>query len=112
MAGGGLRWSCSTARDASAPTASGFKSFKKVEGDDGPPPDDPGNPTVNLHGETRTNATHASTTDPDARLARKGPGKEAKLSYTGHILMENRNGPAVDVAVPAGDVDRRARGGH
>jgi transposase len=87
-----------------------LKSFKKVEGDDGPPPDDPGNPTVNFHGETRTNATHASTTDPDARLARKGRGKEAKLSYTGHILMENRNGLAVDVAVlPAtGTAEREA----
>ena len=87
-----------------------LKSFKKVEGDGGPPPDDPGNPTVNFHGETRTNATHASTTDPDARLARKGPGKEAKLSYTGHILMENRNGLAVDVAVlPAtGTAEREA----
>jgi hypothetical protein len=65
---------------------------------------------VNFHGETRTNATHASTTDPDARLARKGPGKEAKLSYTGHILMENRNGLAVDVAVlPAtGTAEREA----
>jgi transposase len=76
-----------------------LKSFKQVAGADGPPPDDPGNPTVNFHGDTRTNATHASTTDPDARLARKGPGKEAKLSYSGHILMENRNGLAVDVAV-------------
>jgi transposase len=87
-----------------------LKSFKKVEGNDGPPPDDPGNPTVNFHGETRTNATHASTTDPDARLARKGSGKEAKLSYTGHILMENRNGLAVDVAVlPAtGTAEREA----
>lgn len=87
-----------------------LKSFKKVEGPAGPPPDDPGNPTVNFHGETRTNATHASTTDPDARLARKGPGKEAKLSYTGHILMENRNGLAVDVALlPAtGTAEREA----
>jgi transposase len=75
-----------------------LKSFKKVDADD-PPPDDPGNPTVNFHGETRTNATHASTTDPDAKLARKGKGKEAKLSYSGHVLMENRNGLAVDVAV-------------
>jgi transposase len=76
-----------------------LKSFKKVDADDAPPPDDPGNPTVNFHGERRSNATHASTTDPDARLARKGAGKEAKLSYTGHILMENRNGLAVDVAL-------------
>jgi transposase len=55
-----------------------LKSFKKkVDAEDAAPPDDPGNPTVNFHGETRTNATHASTTDPDARLARKGSGKEA-----------------------------------
>jgi transposase len=76
-----------------------LKSFKKEGADDPPPSDDPGNPTVNFHGETRTNATHASTTDPDAKLARKGAGKEAKLSYTGHVLMENRNGLAVDVTV-------------
>jgi hypothetical protein len=75
-----------------------LKSFKQV-GDDDPPPDDPGNPTVNFHGEPRSNATHASTTDPDARLARKGAGKEAKLSYTGSVLMENRNGLAVDATV-------------
>jgi len=77
-----------------------LKSFKTVGADDPPPPaDDPGNPTVNFHGETRTNATHASTTDPDAKLARKGAGKEAKLSYNGHVLMENRNGLVVDAAV-------------
>ena len=75
-----------------------LKSFKKV-GDKEAPPDDPGNPTVDFHGETRTNDTHASTTDPEARLARKGKGKEAKLSYSGHVLMENRNGLAVNVAV-------------
>ena len=87
-----------------------LKSFKQVDTEDAPPPDDPGNPTVNFHGETRTNATHASTTDPDARLARKGPGKEAKLSYSGHVLMENRNGLAVDVALlPAtGTAEREA----
>jgi transposase len=77
-----------------------LKSFKKVGDEDPPPPpDDPGNPTVNFHGETRSNRTHASTTDPDAKLARKGRGKEAKLSYTGNVLMENRNGLAVDVLV-------------
>lgn len=87
-----------------------LKSFKQVDADDAPPPDDPGNPTVNFHGETRTNATHASTTDPDARLARKGAGKEAKLSYSGHVLMENRNGLAVDVAVlrATGTAEREA----
>ena len=61
-----------------------------------PPPDDPGNPTVNFHGERRSNATHASTTDPDARLFRKGDAHEAKLYYQGHVLMENRHGLAVD----------------
>ncbi len=75
-----------------------LKSFTKV-GDDDRPPDDPGNPTVNFHGEPRSNATHASTTDPDAKLARKGAGKEAKLSYTGSVLMENRHGLAVDATV-------------
>lgn len=76
-----------------------LKSFKTAGADDQPPADDPGNPTVNFHGETRTNATHASTTDPDAKLARKGAGKEAKLSYSGHVLMENRNGLVVDAVV-------------
>ena len=76
-----------------------LKSFKTVGAEDQPPPGDPGNPTVNFHGETRTNATHASTTDPDAMLARKGAGKEAKLSYSGHVLMENRNGLVVDAVV-------------
>src|ERR1700704_6757117 len=76
-----------------------LKSFKTVGADDPPPSDDPGNPTVNFHGETRTNATHVSTTDPDAKLARKGAGKEAKLSYSGHVLMENRNGLVVDAVV-------------
>ena len=64
-----------------------------------PPPDDPGNPTVNFHGENRSNETHASKTDADAQLARKGPGKEAKLSYSGNLLVENRNGLIVDAEV-------------
>jgi len=72
----------------------GLKSFKR-KGAAVEPPDDPGNPTVNFHGERRSNATHASSTDPDARLARKGNAHEAKLAYTGHVLMENRNGLAV-----------------
>jgi transposase len=75
------------------------KSFKRKDGSDQQPPDDPGNPTVDFHGERRSNATHQSTTDPDARLARKGLGKEAKLSYAGHVLMENRNGLAVNGCV-------------
>ncbi|HVP52317.1 MAG TPA: IS5 family transposase [Terriglobales bacterium] len=60
------------------------------------PPDDPGNPTVNFHGERRSNDTHESTTDPEAKLARKGQGKEAKLSYSGNLLVENRNGLIVN----------------
>lgn len=63
------------------------------------PPDDPGNPTVNFHGDHRTNATHQSTTDPEARLARKGAGKEAKLCFSGHVLMENRHGLCVDLQI-------------
>jgi len=87
-----------------------LKSFKKVGADDPLPSDDPGNPPVNFHGETRTNATHASTTDPDAKLARKGAGKEAKLSYSGHVLMENRNGLVVDATVrlATGTAEREA----
>lgn len=75
-----------------------LKSFKRQEPTD-EPPDDPGNPTVNFHGETRRNSTHASTTDPAARLYRKGPGREAKLCYMGHVLMENRHGLVVDAQV-------------
>jgi len=76
-----------------------LKSFKKVQEEEQPAPDDPGNPTVDFHGETRSNDTHSSNTDPDAMLARKGKGKEAKLSYAGHVLMENRNGLVVDAMV-------------
>ena len=68
------------------------KSFQRKEGKNPPSPDDPGNPTVNFHGEKRSNETHESKTDPDAKLARKGHGKEAKLSYSGNLLVENRNG--------------------
>ena len=58
--------------------------------------DDPGNPTVDFHGQKRSNETHESKTDPDALLARKGKGKEAKLSYNGNLLVENRNGLIVN----------------
>jgi hypothetical protein len=68
-----------------------LKSFERKD-QKNTPPDDPGNPTVDFHGEKRSNQTHASTTDPDALLARKGNGKEAKLSYNGNLLIENRNG--------------------
>jgi transposase len=72
-----------------------LKSYQRKEGKQGPP-DDPGNPTVNFHGEKRSNQTHESKTDPEAKLARKGDGKEAKLSYSGNLLVENRNGLIVD----------------
>ena len=73
------------------------KSFKRKEQSAGhTPPDDPGNPSIDFHGERRRNQTHQSTSDPAARLARKGAGKEAKLCYAGHVLMENRNGIAVN----------------
>jgi transposase/IS5 family transposase len=75
----------------------GMKSFRPKDGSGaGPSDSDPGNPTVNFHGEKRSNDTHESTTDPEALLARKGDGKEAKLSYAGHVLMENRNGLIVN----------------
>lgn len=79
-----------------------MKSFQPRNGDDddargdGDPGDRGRNPSRNFRGERRSNATHASTTDPDARLFRKGPGKEARLAYMGHVLMENRHGLVVD----------------
>jgi len=75
--------------------AASLKSFRPKGTPPVTPPDDPGNPTVDFHGERRSNDTHQSTTDPDARLARKGPGREAKLCYTGHVVMENRHGLVV-----------------
>src|SRR5712692_8976273 len=70
------------------------KSFQRKD-QPAPPPDDPGNPTVDFHGEKRSNETHESTTDPDARLARKSGGHEAKLAYCGNIIIENRHGLVV-----------------
>jgi hypothetical protein len=63
------------------------------------PPDDPKNPTVNFHGQTRRNDTHQSTTDPDARLYKKAVGREATLGYLGQLLTENRHGFIIDTAV-------------
>jgi len=74
------------------------KSFQPKEKKT-PPPEDPGNPTVDFHGEKRSNDTHESKTDPESQLARKGPGKEAKLSYSGNLLVENGNGLIVDAEV-------------
>jgi transposase len=77
-----------------------LKSFQK-KGSSRKPEDkeDPGNPSINFKGEKRKNKTHESKTDPESRLYTKGPGQTAKLSYMGHVLMENRNGLAVDAQV-------------
>jgi transposase len=77
------------------------KSFrpKGEKPEDRGPPDDRGNPTVNFHGQKRSNDTHESTTDPEAKLARKGNNQPAKLSYLANALMENRNGLIVDLRV-------------
>jgi len=80
----------------------GQKSFKHQDSnvaERSPKNDEPSNPSVDFHGERRRNDIHQSTSDPDARLARKGAGKEAKLNYAGHVLMENRNGLAVNCCV-------------
>ena len=74
----------------------GTKSFRPKEEQGNVAADDASNPTVDFHGERRSNQTHESTTDAEAKLARKGPGKEAKLSYSGHLLVENRNGLIVE----------------
>jgi len=75
-----------------------WASIKSFQPKNGPeqPPDDPGNPTVNFRGERRSNDTHESKTDAEAKLARKGSGKEAKLSYSGNLLVENHNGLIVN----------------
>ena len=71
------------------------KSFRPTATPTPPPHDDPGNPTVDFRGEQRSNATHHSTTDPDAQLVRKSRGQAAILAYRGHVLMENRSGLVV-----------------
>src|SRR4051812_26619640 len=78
-----------------------MKSFRPKEErpDDPAPPESGRNPDGDFRGETRSNATHASTTDPDAKLYRKGPGMEAKLCFIGHALMENRSGLLVDTCL-------------
>src|SRR6478752_1712569 len=81
-----------------------MKSFRPKDGSDEPPADGDGrNREADFHGEKRSNDSHASTTDPEARLYRKGPGKEAKLCFMGHALMENRNGLVVDACVTPAD---------
>jgi transposase len=88
----------------------GQKSFKRKKAEPPSPPDDPGNPSIDFRGERRTNATHASTTDPEARLYKKAKGQEAKLAYLGHVLMENRHGLVVDTRVTqaTGTAEREA----
>jgi transposase len=88
----------------------GQKSFKKKGATTGNSPDDPGRPTVDFKGEKGSNETHQSTTDPDARLYKKARGHESKLCYLGHVMMENRNGLAVNARVTkaTGTAERQA----
>jgi transposase len=86
-----------------------MKSFRPKDGRGAPPA--PGrNGERDFHGEKRRNQTHASTTDPEARLYRKGKGQPAKLAYLGHVLMENRNALVVDarVTLATGTAEREA----
>ena len=80
-----------------------MKSFRPKDGSDNPPEGGGRNAEANFHGQKRSNETHASTTDADARLYRKGPGKEAKLSFIGHGLMENRSGLLVNACLTRAD---------
>jgi len=80
-----------------------LKSLKPRDGSDEPPAGGGRNAEANFHGQKRSNETHVSTTDPDARLYRKGPGKEAKLCFIGHGLMENRHGLLVDACLTPAD---------
>lgn len=91
-----------------------MKSFKPRDGSDEPPAGGEGrNAEADFHGQKRSNQTHASTTDPDARLYKKGPGKEAKLCFIGHGLIENRSGLLVDACLtPADGHAERVAGLH
>ena len=80
-----------------------LKSFKARDGSDDPPAGGGRNAEADFHGKKRSNETHVSTTGPDARLYRKGPGKEAKLCFIGHGLMENRHGLLVDACLTPAD---------
>lgn len=92
----------------------GQKSFQRKDRDhdslNPPPPDRSSNPTINWHREKRCNETHASSTDPMARLYKKTRGAEAKLGYLGHVLTENRHGLVVDVRLTqaSGTAEREA----
>ncbi len=90
-----------------------MKSFRPRDGSDEPPADGGRNVGADFHGHKRSNETHASTTDPDARLYKKGPGKEAKLCFIGHGLMENRFALLVDTCLtPADGHAERVAGLH
>jgi transposase len=81
-----------------------MKSFKPKDGSNEPPTDEGGrNQDADFHGRKRSNDTHASTSDPEAKLYRKGSGKEAKICFMGHALMENRNSLVVDACVTPAD---------
>ena len=86
-----------------------MKSFRPKDGS-GEPPAPGRNGERDFHSEKRSNQTHASTTDPDARLYRKGPGQPAKLTYLGHVLMENRHALVVDtrLTLATGTAEREA----
>jgi hypothetical protein len=86
-----------------------MKSFRPKDGS-GEPPSPGRNGERNFHKEKRSNETHASTTDPDARLYRKADGRESRLCFIGHVLMENRNGLAVDATLTCatGTAEREA----
>jgi hypothetical protein len=90
-----------------------MKSFRPKDGS-GEPPAAGRNGERDFHGEKRRNETHASTSDPDARLYRKGPGQTAKLAYMGHVMMENRHGLAVDtrLTLATGTAERQAALAH
>ena len=87
-----------------------LKSFRPKDTDSSGKTDGGRNPKVDFHKEKRCNDTHRSTTDPESRLFKKGKGKEAKLSYMGHVLMENRNGLVVDTRLTkaTGTAEREA----
>ncbi len=81
-----------------------LKSFRpKEESRDEPPAEGGSNPSIDFRGEKRTNDTHQSTTDPEARLAKKSNGVGAQLCHSGHVLMENRHGLCLDIRVAAAD---------
>src|SRR5438874_3544595 len=84
-----------------------MKSFQLKEPGRQKPPDDPGNPTIDFHGEKRTNQTHESKTDPESELARRGPGQPARLAFSGHALMENRHGLLVDLRIAGANESER-----